>query len=360
MEENYQGEKAGRMNWEYLHSHFTLLEYFLIGSNILLLLFSRFILKYIFPEADDQDVFSSRLRVFRVTSVVVILLVAANGFLRLVTDDLWITRVLMVMLAIYLSYLFYYGVKHLIQQRFGVQHGQGSYASETYHTRMFSLIAAVVISVIALVAIIRILGFETWLEAGGVLGVIGVMIAMTQAAWAPDLISGLIILNSKLVQEGDVIEFHDGQEQIIGVVFRTKVFYTEILHLVNNHRIMLQNSRLRSMTVNNLSRFASAKGLRESISVNVSYGVTEQQIRTMFQQVLAAAQEDASIAIEQQHEPEVKATNGGDYAVTWSCYYHTKDARNLLRTRQLLLGLVLQTAREHEIDLATPDLYQRV
>jgi len=348
------------MNLDQLHSHFTLLEYILISGNILLLAFSRLILKYIFSEGDDQEVFNSRLKVFRVTSIVVILFVAANGFLRWVTDDLWIIRVLMVMLIAYLAYLLYYGVKHLIRQRFGTQHGQGGTASETYHTRMFSLIAAVVIFVVALVAIIRTLGFETWLEAGGVLGVIGVMIAMTQGAWAPDLISGLVILNSKLVQEGDVIEFHDGQDKVIGVVFRTKVFYTEILHLVNNHRIMLQNSGLRALTVNNLSRFASAKGLRESISVNVSYDVTEQQIQTMFQQVLATAQEDSSLPIEQQHEPEVRATEGGDYAVTWSCYYHTKDARHLLRTRQLMLALVLQTAREQETGLATPDLYQRI
>ncbi len=349
-----------QISLEQLHAHFTLLEFFLVGANILLLAFSGLILGYIFPADEDQEIFGSRLKVFRVTCVVVILFVTANGFLRLVTDDLLITRVLMVLLIIYLAYLFSYGIKHLIRHRFGTQHGQGAGPSENYHTRMFGLISAVAISIIALVAIIRALGFETWLEAGGVLGVIGVMIAMTQGAWAPDLISGLVILNSKLVEEGDVIEFHDGQDKIIGVVFRTKVFYTEILHLVNNHRIMLQNSRLRSLTVNNLSRFASAKGLRESISVNVSYDVTEQQIQAMYQQVLASAEEDASIAIEQQHEPEIIATDGGDYAVTWTCYYYTKDARNLLRTRQVLLALVLKIAREHEIGLATPDLYQRV
>lgn len=348
-----------QINLEQLHSHFTLLEYFLIGANILLLVFSRFILSFIFPEPEDEEAFNSRLKVLRVTSLVVILFVAVNGLLRLVTDDLLIIRVLMVVLTAYLAYLFHYGVRHLIRQRFGTQRSQGGHR-ENYHTRMFSLISAVVISIVALIAIIRILGFETWLEAGGVLGVIGVMIAMTQSAWAPDLISGLVILNSKLVQEGDVIEFHDGQNEITGVVFRTKVFYTEILHLVSNHRIMLQNSRLRSLTVNNLSRFASAKGLRESISVNVSYDVTEQQIQAMYQDVMTSAEEDSTIAIEQQHEPEIRATTGGDYAVTWTCYYHTKDARDILRTRQLLLALVLKKAQEHEIGLATPDLYQRV
>lgn len=352
--------KMIQMNLEQLLAHFSLLEYFLIGANILLLLLSGFILSYIFPEGEDEEVFNSRLKVFRVTCVVVILFVVANGFLRLVADDLWIARVLRVLLIVYLAYLFHFGVKHLIRHRFGSRHGQGGGPSVTYHTRMLSLISAVAISIVALVAIIRTLGFGTWLEAGGVLGVIGVMIALTQGAWVPDLISGLVILNSKLVQEGDVIEFHDGQNKTTGVVFRTKIFYTEILHLVNNHRITLQNSRLRSLTVNNLSRFASAKGLRESISVNVSYEVTEQQILTMFQQAMATAQEDDSIAIEQQYEPEVRAINGGDYAVTWACYYYTKDARNLLRTRQLLLALVLKLAREHEIDLATPDLYQRV
>ncbi len=348
------------MNMGELHSHFTAVEYFLIGSNVLLLVFSRLILRYIFPEGEDEDRFNSRLRVVRATAITVIMFVTINGFLRLVTNDLWITRLLTVMLAIYLAYLFYYGIKHLIRQHFGSQQGPGASRAETYHSRIFSIFAAVVISIVALVAIIRILGFETWLEAGGVLGIVGVMVALTQSAWAPDLISGLVILNSKLVQEGDVIEFCDGQEKIMGSVFRTKVFYTEILHLVNNHRIMLQNSRLRATTVNNLSRYASAKGLRESIAVNVSYAVSEQQVSAMFEEAFANAGEDSSIAIEQQHELEIRATNGGDYAVTWTCFYYTKDDRHLLRTRQLLLAQVLRAARAHEIDLATPDLYQRV
>ena len=44
----------------------------------------------------------------------------------------------------------------------------------------------------------------------------------------------------------------------------------------------------------------------------------------------------------------------GDYAVRWNVYYYTKDIRNLLRTRQSLLELILKQSRESGIELATP------
>lgn len=186
------------------------------------------------------------------------------------------------------------------------------------------------------------------------------MLALPQGSWAPDIISGLVILNSRLVGEGDVIEYGDGGDRVVGVVFRTKVFYTEVLHLVNNHRVTMQNARLRALTIHNLSRFASARGLRESISIKVSYGVEQQRINALFENVFQRAAGDSSIAVEPQYEPEIGAFAAGDYAVEWSCFYYTKDAKYLIRTRQLLLALTLETAREQGISLATPDLYRKI
>jgi len=97
----------------------------------------------------------------------------------------------------------------------------------------------------------------------GAIGFIGVMIALTQAAWAPDIISGLIILNSNVFEQDDIIEISIEGRTIVATVFRTKVFHTEILDLVNNHRIMMRNVKIRDTVIHNLTKFASAKGLRE-------------------------------------------------------------------------------------------------
>ncbi len=347
------------MNIDTLYAYFSGMELLLLGANLLLLVFSRALMKFIFPEHDDEGLFRSRLNLFRAANVIALVIIISSAIMHPGSGAVWIPRTLGVMLAIYVAWLMFYFIARLIRRRWGGERKRGDETIfvETYNSRLLTLIAGTVIFVITLVAVIRIMGYSTLLEAGGVLGVVGVMLAITQSSWVPDLVSGLVILNSRLVAEGDIIQLGDDSDQI-GMVFRTKVFFTEILHLANNHRILIQNSKLRGMTVHNLSRFASAKGLREALRINVSYDVTEQQVNDLFQQVMEYAREDPDLPIENQYEIEVRATRGGDYAVQWTCFYYIKETRDVLKIRQLMLALVLKTAREQGLDLRTPVLYQ--
>ena len=350
------------MNFSHYISNFDTNEIVLILINIFLLVISKPLLNWIYPgqsqEKKDERYFV-RLGVFRGVSLLILIFVLIDGWFISLAGDPWIFRILSLSVITYVSIIVYWLIRKRIQIRFGKEstsNGAVVYRS-TYASRILSLSAGMVITLLALISLVQVFGFNSWLEAGGVLGIIGVMLAITQAAWVPDLISGLIIMNSRLVDEGDVVQIDTGEKEMLGVVFRTKIFYTEILHLVNNHRIMLQNSKLRSYTVHNLSRFASAKGLREAVSINISYEISEDQVQKLFNQVFEQAIQDASIDLESQHEPEIRATRGGDFSVEWTCYYYTKEARKVLRTRQLIRSLVLRVAREQGIDLATPDLF---
>jgi small-conductance mechanosensitive channel len=153
------------------------------------------------------------------------------------------------------------------------------------------------------------------------------------------------------------VQLDDRADEIF-MVFRTRVFFTELLHLANNHRILIQNSRLRAMTVQNLSRFASARGLREKLVIKVGYEVTGQQVEKLFEQVMAEALADPDIPVEEKYAAEVRPLDAGDYAVEWACFYYTKEARALLKTRQSMLALVLRIAHEQELSLASPMLVQ--
>jgi len=64
----------------------------------------------------------------------------------------------------------------------------------------------------------------------------GVLLAFTQSTWAPDVFSGLIILNSDMLEEGDIIEIKES-EPVYGLVYKTKIFHTVILNLVDNHHV---------------------------------------------------------------------------------------------------------------------------
>lgn len=335
-------------------SHFSLADWVLVVVNGVLLLFSRRLLEQFSP-GEDSSRFTGRLHIFRAANLLVLLLVLFYNLFPPLADRFWVTRLLSTVLIGYLGYLGAHIANYLIKKRFGREREVNGVAvvAETYNSRALSLITAVFVFIVCLIAIVRVLGFESLLEAGGVIGFVGVFLALTQGSWAPDIISGLVILNSRLFEEGDVIEVNDNG-RVIGVVFKTKVFHTEMLNLVNNHRIMMQNSRLRALTIHNLSKFASARGLREELVFKIGYDVDQSRVHNLFEQAFAEAAQNKDTLLEEQYPIEVRAANAGDFAVEWSVYYYTKDVKHLLRTRQLFLEIILRQAAEQGISLATP------
>jgi small-conductance mechanosensitive channel len=335
-------------------AQFALSEVVLLGVILLLLIFSRPLMGIFRKEGSDHGNGSKRLHIFRATNLLILLLILFYNLLLPFADRSFAITGLSALLVIYVGYLVFHVLDYLIKRRFGREREVGGkvVVSETYNSRVLSLITMVFVFIVVLIAVVRILGFNSLLEAGGVIGFVGVFLALTQSSWAPDIISGLIILNSKLVEEGDVIELSD-ECGTVGVVFKTKIFHTEILNLVNNHRIMLQNSRLRQSTLHNLSKFASAKGLREVLQFKIGYDVAESRVQELFEAAYNRAVEEAGLPIE-AHPVEVRASEAGDFAVLWSVFYYTKEVRHILRTRQQFLALILQQAAQRGISLATP------
>ncbi len=264
-------------------------------------------------------------------------------------------KVVSIIVVVYLSYLAVTLFGRLIRRRYGkaVQTGGNERIADTYASRILSLFLTVFICIIALISVVRIAGFSSLLETGGVIGFIGVMLALTQGAWAPDIISGLIILNSKLLAERDVIRLNDGNSDLYAIVHRTRAFHTELLSLVDNHRLMIRNSNIREHTVHNLSRYASAKGLREGLSFKLGHNLRPEQVRVMFNAAYEQAEADG-LAIEFQHPLEVRLQDAGDHAVEWSIHYYTKDESALIATRQAFRERVLNAAFDHQVDLSTP------
>lgn len=335
----------------------SLLELGLLAISILLIFFSGPLLQKIWHQSAESKRLKSRLKVFRAFNFLIIFAILINHFILYSDSPGWAHKLLGVLMVIFSAFWAAQITRYVIRLRYGKQRefNNEKVFSETYNSRLLSLLATVFIIVIAFIGIIQVLGFSSLLEAGGMIGVVGVMLALTQAAWAPDIISGLIILNSGLVDEGDVIEL-EGEGDIIAMVYKTKLFHTELLNVVNNHRIMLGNAKLRGMLLQNLSKFASAKGLREVLRFKIAYDTAEEKIRACFQTAYDKAVADERISIEANHEMELRVFDAGDYAVEWAVYYYIKDIRNLVRTRQLFRAEILSACTENGISLATPDL----
>jgi len=122
---------------------------------------------------------------------------------------------------------------------------------------------------------------------------------------------------------------------------------------------MIRNAKLRDYTIHNLSKFASARGLRETLVFNIGYETKPEAIRKMFKEAFArVAENKEDIDIELQHPLEVRVDSAGDYAVGWKVFYYTKNIRDLLQTRQRFMELILKCADEKNIRFATPVLHQ--
>lgn len=332
---------------EWLASRLTPLDMGLILIAGLLLAVSFFL----FRSESDR----ARARIFRLLNLMVIAFVIGYHLVASSLADSWVLRLASVLAVIYLAYLSMLVSAWFVRRRFGRERtiGDERQIIETYHSRLLTLVIGTVIGLVALVAIVRILGFTSLLEAGGVLGVIGVMLAITQAAWAPDIISGLIILNSSLVEEGDVVQFDDPAELPM-VVFKTKLFHTELLNLANNHRIMLRNAHLRDRMIHNLSKFASARGLRELLRFRIGYEVPPDRVEAFFEGVARKAAESGDIGLEPEQPVEVRVLDTGDHAVEWGVYYYTKQVRDLLQIRQQMRAQILRESLNAGLSLATP------
>lgn len=308
---------------------------------------------------NNDDNLSSRASMMRMLNFLIILAVVANGLIlqEPKASESLAAGVTQSLIVIYFAVLATQIINYFVRRRFGRTrtNKEKTSISDTYSSRGLSLFVAFVMSIIAIVSCLRIMGLDQLLEAGGAIGIIGIVLAMTQAAWAPDIISGLIILNSRFCEDGEVIQFNMDGKEVIASIFKTKLFHTEVLDLANNHRIMVRNAKLRDFGVQNLSRFASARGLRERLLFKIDYRHSETEVSEMIQRAFIEI-DKAEGAREEQYEPEIRVHETGDYAVTWAVYYYIKDVRKLLSIRQIFRSYILAESNRSGIGLATPIL----
>lgn len=333
----------------------TALDYLVVGINVLLILFSRRILLFVRRSREIDTRFHVYLMVFRGVCILIIVGFAYYHVYLPIEDRGWGLKLLASVVVVLIAYGIQTVASFFIQTRYGktISFRGETMVTETYYSRIFRILSGVVISVVTLVTVIRIMGFGSLLEAGGAIGIIGVMIALTQSTWAPDLFSGLIILHNRMIDPGDVIEL-DGSERTLGIVHKVKLFHSEIRNLVNNHRIMIKNAYLRDHIIHNLSKFASSNGLRELLRFKIGYDVDPKKAKAMFEIAFKHALHDEQVKLEEHPGIEIRMLDAGDFAVEWGVFYYTKEVDQLLKTRQLFREYILASAAEHGISLGTP------
>ncbi|MEO0368462.1 MAG: mechanosensitive ion channel family protein [Pseudomonadota bacterium] len=341
------------MNTETLLNALTEIDILVLAASFVLLFSAQPISRWL----NDDEGLAVRTSMMRALNFLIIAAVLLN--VLLLHRYAMLEQITYCLIVIYFAVVLTQIINFFVRLRFGKRRITNNHTliSDTYSSRGLSLFVTAFVSVIAVVSCLRILGLNSLLEAGGAIGIIGLFLAMTQASWAPDIVAGLIILNSRMCEEGDVVQFKLEGDNIVATIFKTKLFHTECLDLANNHRLMVRNAKLRDCGVQNLSRFASARGLRECMLFNIDYKHTEHEVTEMITRAFTKIDEQEGTR-EEQYQPEIRVYETGDYAVTWAVYYYIKDVKQILQIKQVYRAHVLAEATRSGISLATPDLQQ--
>ncbi len=276
-------------------------------------------------------------------------------------------------------------VSYLSRQKFGDEKiiDEEVIYLDSYNSRLVDLIGGVFIILLAVYWIVNIWELEGLLQTTGFLGIIFAFLALTNNIWAPDIYYGLVILNSKMLEDGDVIKIGGSSDEYI--INKVSFIYTILLDVRNNHRVIFRNSQLVNNRVDNLSKRASVQGLRHSLTFNIGYPPVassdsvedrkkhfssfRKKVEVMFHEAFELVSANSGAKINRNMPFETAMIDSGDYALRFGLYYYidaipntrvTKTVRQyLIRTPQLIQEAVNESAAAHNIQLATPVLIKQ-
>lgn len=371
------------LNWlipELTHSE-QLQHGFIFVLNIVLFIFARPILSLAAPNQNNK----TKVKIFRALNVFVFLLHIFDLVLRKTGGEAYESYFInlgLSLMVIYAGIFVHSFLGTLSKKRFGRSRtldGQDIYI-ETYNSRLVSIVLLAIITITTIYALIKVWGADGLLETTGVFGIFIAFLAFTSSIWAPDIISGLIILNSDILEDGDVVTISDNANEYI--IARVTLIYVVLYDVRNNHRTLIRNSQFMQNRIDNISRIASSDGVRQALIYNIGYPEFSDDIKlrqtelndfkatidSLFQRSFNLCKDNEDIKINENKPFEWALTNAGDYALEYTLWIYLERIPNTKVTakiRQHLMGTIYKANEAvytssilSGVDLSTPDLIQ--
>jgi len=364
--------------WQELVSGDRPLLSFLFFLNILLLILARPIVSLIAPGQKK----ATKVKIFQGLNLLVIVFHVIDFALRGSVDGYhgYFVKLGISLMIIYGGVFLYSLAGTLSRKRFGVTRkleGKDIYV-ESYNSRMVSIVLLAIIVITVIYALIKIWEADSLLETTGIFGFFIAFLAFTSGIWAPDIVSGLIILNSDILTDGDVVVIDGHEDEFI--IARVTLIYVVLYDVRNNHRTLLRNTRFIESRIDNLSRIASSEGIRQTYKYNIGYptfspdleiretefAAFQEQIDDMFSKAFEACKDNENIKINQNKSFDWALTNAGDYALEYTLWIYLDRIPNTKVTstvRRHLMGTmfkvneaVFKASVITGVDLSTPDL----
>ena len=357
--------------------------------NIILFVLARPILNVIAPNQDNK----TRVKIFQALNLLVIIFHVIDFALRSTFPveyneagqviggyEGYVINLGLSLMVIYAGVFLYSLADTLSRKRFGRTReiDDKTVYIETYNSRLVGLVMLGVIVLTVIYLLIKTWGADSLLGTTGIFGIFIGFLAFTSGIWAPDIVSGLIILNSDILVDGDVVIIDGHEDEFI--IARITLIYVVLYDVRNNHRTLLRNTQFIQNRIDNLSRVTSAHGIRQSLKYNIGYPTFgddretrktqlmefRKSIEDMFEEANEICNEADYICVNANKPFEWAMTNAGDYALEYTLWIYLEKIPNTKVTstvRKHLMGTMFKvneavfTASVHEgVDLSTPDI----
>jgi len=348
-------------------------------TNLCLLIFARPILNLV----EGTEASATKLKIFRTLNILVLVLHTIDlAFLR-VSDNYenYFINLGLSLMAGYASLFIYSLSCHLSRKKFGTEKliDNNKVFLDSYSSRLVDILLLFVFALTTIYTLIKIWGADSMLETTGIFGIIAAFLAFTSNIWAPDIISGLIILNTEILEDGDVVVVDGHPDEYI--ISKVTLIYVILYDVRNNHRTLIRNNQFIRNKIDNLSRIASTDGVRQALRYNIGYPAFtgenpeerakqlssfKNKIDRLFTQTYESCLDRPEIKVNQKREFEWSLTQTGDFALEYTLWIYLERIPNTKVTatiRKHLMGTIYKVNEAvysasiiEGVDLSTPVL----
>jgi small-conductance mechanosensitive channel len=159
-------------------------------------------------------------------------------------------------------------------------------------------------------------------------------------------IAGLIVMTTRPFRVGDRIFLNGKFADVVSI----ELIYTKMITL-DNVLVSIPNQELLKSEIDN---YGKKSLVRRKCSITVGYDVASEEVeKTLLE---AANKLIKSDNILKDPKPYVRITEFANFAVEYTLYSFTRDIKRMAEIDANIMKTVLETCKQHEIDLSTPTI----
>jgi len=330
-----------------------------IALNLIFFFASGVIFKYIVKPTDDEERNKRRIRWLRSLNFLLLMIYVMDAlFNGYSNENEWLLKASQTGLVLLISYLFIQFSHAWALQHYGKDKtiDGDEVTTGTYKSEMMHLLIIAVTFITAILLLVNIWNVTNWLQATGVLGGLLVMLFATKEAWAIDSVHGMIMLYNKDLEPGVICRIPE--YNILAVLRKISMTQTTFRDLVQKHKIVIKNSKLRDTKIEVLNRSGST-GWNDFIDYKIGYSTPSKIIDDYFEKVWEIACEKSS-ALTVEKKPKIALVEAGDHAILWRIHYQLDNIYHLKSVRFCINRVAFDLQEEFNLSLSTPITHQAV